>query len=175
MEALQRRHGHHRRAVGVGDNALGPRLQRVRVDLGHHQRHVGVLPPGRGVVDHDRAGGGCLLREGPAGGGSGGEQAHVETGVVGGGRVLHGDGAVAPVQRAPGRAGRGEEAQPVHREGALVQQGAHHPAHLAGCADDSDIHEAAGYRRSPAATASAVQAGPRSESVDAGAVGGILV
>ena len=39
-----------RGAVGVGDDALGPPQRVVRVDLGHHQRHLGVHPEGAGVV-----------------------------------------------------------------------------------------------------------------------------
>ena len=45
-----------------------------------------------------------------------------------------------PRQRAPGRAGRGEVAQLVDGEGALVEHAAHDPADLTGGTDDADAH-----------------------------------
>mmetsp|Transcript_25184 Transcript_25184/g.51356 ORF Transcript_25184/g.51356 Transcript_25184/m.51356 type:complete len:278 (+) Transcript_25184:112-945(+) len=39
-------------AVGIGDQFR--RLARVGVDLGNHQRHVGIVPERRRVVDHHR-------------------------------------------------------------------------------------------------------------------------
>ena len=55
--AVQRReHGHerHRRAVRVGDDALGDVLELVGIDLGDDERHVGIHAPRRGVVDDDQ-------------------------------------------------------------------------------------------------------------------------
>ena len=39
--------------LGLATMPLGIDASVGRVDLGHHQRHLGVHPPGRGVVDHD--------------------------------------------------------------------------------------------------------------------------
>ena len=51
----EHRHRGHGRAVGVGDDALAHRrASALRVDLADDQRHVGVHPPGRAVVDDDR-------------------------------------------------------------------------------------------------------------------------
>jgi hypothetical protein len=43
------------RAVGVGDDPLRPLAGGGRVDLGHHERDVGIHPERTGVVDDDRA------------------------------------------------------------------------------------------------------------------------
>ena len=63
VQGLQRHHQLHGRAVGIGDDVLlGVAGHRVGVDLGHDQRHVLVVAPGRGVVDDDAALGGDLGR-----------------------------------------------------------------------------------------------------------------
>ena len=117
VERRQGRHGHHGRAVGVGHDALGQVGQQVGVDLGDHQGDLGVHAPGRGVVDHDRALAPRPSGRGPGtGGGPGGEEGEVEARLVGGGGVLDGDRRALPVDGAPGRAGRGEEAELVDRE-----------------------------------------------------------
>ncbi len=64
VERLQHRHGDHGGAVGVGHDALGDVLERLGVDLGHHQRDVGVHPPGRRVVDDGGAGRGDPFGDG---------------------------------------------------------------------------------------------------------------
>ncbi len=57
VDRLQRHHHLDGRAVRVGDDAAALVAgDRLGVDLGHDQRHVGVHPPVRRVVDHDRAG-----------------------------------------------------------------------------------------------------------------------
>ena len=63
VQRLQHRHGGHGRAVRVGDDALGDRVQEVGVDLGDDERHVRVHAPGRGVVDDDGPGGGEAGRQ----------------------------------------------------------------------------------------------------------------
>ena len=68
------------------------------------------------------------------------EQREVEARPVGGGRVLDGDLAVAPRQRAPGRPGGGEQADLVDREPALGQHLPHHATDLAGGSDDANAH-----------------------------------
>ena len=57
VQHLEHRHRGHGGAVRVGDDASsGPSVADIpgEVDLGDHQRHVGVLAPRRRVVDHDR-------------------------------------------------------------------------------------------------------------------------
>jgi hypothetical protein len=56
MQRRQDRHRRHRRAVGVGDDALAHLGERVRVDLADDQRDVGVTPPGGAVVDDGHTG-----------------------------------------------------------------------------------------------------------------------
>ena len=102
VERLQHRHRHHRRAVRVGDDALSDLAERLAVDLGHDERDVGVHPPGRGVVDDDRPGGGHLRREGARRARPAGEQRDVEPGEVRRGDVLDGDLVAPPVERAAG-------------------------------------------------------------------------
>ncbi len=138
VQRLEHRHRGHRGAVRVGDDPLARLGDGVRVDLGDHQRHVGVHPEGRGVVDHDGPGRGERRRERPRGGRSGGEQRDVEAAGVGGGGVLDDDLAVAARQHGAGRPGGGEEPDLVGREVALQQDLAHHDADLAGGADDAD-------------------------------------
>ena len=121
VERLEHRHRHHGRAVRVGDDALGDRPEVLRVHLGHHQRHVGVHAPGRGVVDDRGARGRDPRGEGPGGGGAGGEQRDVEAVEVGGVGVLHGELLVAEAQRPPRRPGRGEQPELVEREGPLLE------------------------------------------------------
>ena len=55
VDRRQRDHHLHRRAVRVGDDpAVG--VERLGIDLGDHQRHLGVHAPEARVVDHHRAG-----------------------------------------------------------------------------------------------------------------------
>ena len=56
-EGLEDGHGGHGRAVGVCNDALGTVVDVVGVDLGDDQRNLGVLTPGRGVIDDHRTGG----------------------------------------------------------------------------------------------------------------------
>lgn len=136
VQRTKDRHRGHRRAVRVGDDALGAVRDRVRVDLGDDQRDLGVLAPGRRVVDHDRALGRDLLGERLGGASTGGEDDDVEARVVGRRGVLHRH----TVDDRPGRAGRGEQAQLVDREVPLDEDLAHDRADLTGGSDDSDLH-----------------------------------
>jgi hypothetical protein len=78
------RHDHLRgRAVRVGDDVLRRvALDRVGVHLRHDQRHVGVHPVERAVVDDDAALRGGLGRVGLGRTGAGGEQGDVPAGEV---------------------------------------------------------------------------------------------
>src|SRR5690606_4076650 len=101
------------------------------------QRHVGVLAPGRGIVDDGDPGGGEARRLHPRHGGAGGEQRDIESGRIGGLGVFHHDLAAPPRQLLTGRPGRGEEPHLIGREVALFEQLAHDGADLTGRADHS--------------------------------------
>ena len=139
-ERLHNRHGDHRGAVGVGDDALGDRVEVGGVDLGHDQRDVVVHAPGTGVVDHDRTGGrdprGEFFRRGTAGG----EERDVEAAVVGRLCVFHRDVLTIPFDGLARRTGGGEQSKRGHGEGALRQERPHHTADLAGGTNDSYVH-----------------------------------
>jgi hypothetical protein len=141
VQRAQHRHRGHGGAVGVGDDALRAVPDGVRVHLGDDERNLRVHPPGRGVVHDDGPGRGDLRREHPGGALARREQHEVQAPVVGALRVLDHDPPVPPRQRAPGGAGRGEQAQLTHGEPAFGEQGAHDPADLAGGPDDSDPHQ----------------------------------
>src|SRR5699024_4078234 len=108
------------------------------VHLGDDERHLGVHPPGGGVVDHGDAGlgepGGLRAGGRPARG----EQRDVQTRDVGRGRILDDDLLALERQGPPGRAGGGEEPHLFGGEVALLEQGAQHGADLPGRSDDSD-------------------------------------
>ena len=56
VQRLQRHHHLDGRAIGIGDDAALLELpDRLRIDLGHHERHVLVHAEVRGVVDDDGA------------------------------------------------------------------------------------------------------------------------
>ena len=106
VQRLQHRHRRHRGAVRVGDDALASVGDLARVDLADDQRHVGIHPPRRRVVDHDGAGGGEPRRQLTRRRRARREQGDVETGGIGGRRVLDGDlrcpstAKVVPAERA---------------------------------------------------------------------------
>ena len=107
VQRLQHRHRSHGGAVRVGDNALGQLYAAhiaVEVHLADHQRNIGILAPGRGVVDHYRTGGSeprCLH---PRHGGTGGKQCDIQTTRVSGLGVLDLDLLTAEGQLASLRA-----------------------------------------------------------------------
>ena len=140
VERLEHRHRGHRRAVGVGDDALGDVVEVLGVDLRHDERDVGVLAPGAGVVHDDRAGGGDARRPLAGRRPAVGEQGDVEAGEVGGRGVLDGDLLALPRQGGARGPSRGEVADLVDGEAPLVEKGAHDVADLPGRAEDSDSH-----------------------------------
>ncbi len=136
---------------GLATMPLGMRPEVVGVDLGHHERHVGVHAPGRGVVDdRSRPRLGDPGRERPGGGGAGREQRDVEAGVVGGLGVLHLDLAVAEAQASARRIGPRRTAGARRRgTGPLGEHAAHDPADLTGCPERFRCAWTTGYGVAP--------------------------
>ena len=132
VQHLEHRHRDHRRAVGVGDDALRAVARLGEVDFGDDQRHLVVLAPGRRVVDHRHPGRGEPRCLDPRHRRARGEHRDVQTGRVGGLGVFDFDFLAAERQLAPLRTGRREKPHAGRREVALVEQPAHHLAHLAG-------------------------------------------
>ena len=110
----------------------------VEVDLADHQRHVGVLAPGRRVVDHDDPGRGEPRRLHPRHRRARGEQGDVEAGRVGGRGVLDLDLLAAERQLRPAERAEAKNRTAGRGEVALLEQLAHDLADLAGGADHSD-------------------------------------
>ena len=135
----ERHDGLHRRAVRVRHDALVA-VERVRVHLGHDEWHVLVHAPLGRVVDHDGARVGEARRPLLAHLRPRREQRDVEALdrlVV---ERLDRQRAASPLERAPGRALRGERHHLVRRERALVQHLEHGRAHRAGGSHDGDPH-----------------------------------
>src|SRR5690606_7499016 len=122
----------------VGDDALAGFVDRVGVDFGDDEGHVGVHAPAAGVVDDGDAGGGeaGCLRFGE--GGAGAEDGDVEPGGVGGGGVFDGDVAAVEFEGGAGGAGGGEEADFGCRKTPLLKELSYDGADLSGGADDAD-------------------------------------
>jgi hypothetical protein len=82
------------------------RLRRgLGVDLAHHERNLGIHPPGGGVVDDDRAAGSESLGLRSRGRGTRGEERDVDAGDISSRRILDGisapaHGRVVPAERA---------------------------------------------------------------------------
>ncbi len=139
VDRLQRHHHLRGRAVGVGDDVLaGIARDRVRVHLGHDQRHLGVVAIERRVVDHDAASlggdGRVLLRRVRADR----EEGDVPAGEVEGVEVLGLQCPVAEGTLAAQRLARGEGHDLVDGKFPLGEDVEHFPAHVARGADDGD-------------------------------------
>ena len=111
---------------------------------GDDQRDLRVHPPGRGVVDDDRAGGGdpgassseaALPQENSA-------MSRPEKSALDG--VLDHDLAAAPGQPSARGTRRGEEAHLVEREAPLGEDAPHHGPDLARGAENPDSHRPTG-------------------------------
>ena len=153
VQRLEHRHRRHRGAVGVGDDPLRRVEGQGTVHLVDHERHVGVHPERRRVVDDGDPGAGEARRQLSRGGGACGEQGEIETGGITAGDVLDEHLSVPEAQRPSGRACRCEVPDLIDGELALVQQPAHHAADLARGSDDCDAHVMRGYCRAPPAVA----------------------
>ena len=99
MQWRKYRHGGHRCAVRVGDDSLRRPNRILRIDLGNHQRNVGVHPPRGGVVDHDAACGRDFGCDDPRSLLADGEEREVETAEIRGFGVLHEDLVIAATAR----------------------------------------------------------------------------
>jgi len=139
----QRLQGHdqlNRGAVGVRDDPLAAFTYGIKcplsVDLGDHQRDVGIHSPGRGVVDNYRAGLGKIGSTLSTQAGATAEQGNVD--ILGNFVDKHVDGNVYPPegQTLPQAPRRSEEPQRSHGKVPLLQDLDHFPSHSAGSADD---------------------------------------
>ena len=107
VDRPQRHQRGNRGAVRIGDDALVI-PDAAGVDLGDHQRHIGIHPEGRGIVDHDRAGLHRDRRELPGNAAAGGKQRDVDAvkGVLV--ELLDQDPLPAEVDGVARRAGAGQ-------------------------------------------------------------------
>ena len=124
VQRLERHHGLDGGAVRVGDDALfAVAGNGVRVDLRHHERHVGIHAPAARIVDHHRAGsrhdGGKVL----GGASTRGEQrnVHVQVFKRGVGQLADGIRLAHERDLCPGAALGGKEKILGNRELALFQ------------------------------------------------------
>ena len=145
-DRAQHRHELHGRAVRVRDQAAVP-AERVRVDVGHDQRHVGLHAEGRRVVDDDRA-----ALDGDRRPLARARRAGREDGEVDAVEGLGLDGAhlellVAEAHARAGAAGAGEADELAEVEAALGQHLAQDLADGAGGAEDGNA--GARHGRSP--------------------------
>src|SRR5271165_2766963 len=53
MQGLERHHHLNRRAVGIGHDAFGNRLERGGIDFRYYQGDLRIHTPGAGVIDDD--------------------------------------------------------------------------------------------------------------------------
>ena len=167
MQRLQRDDELRRRAVRIGDDVLAAEaLGGFGVDLRHDQRHVGVHPPSRGIVDDETASRAYarrpFLRYGPA-------RRHQTD--VGRGKVvviqrLALQRSVAERDFPADRLGGGERDDFRYRKPALRENGEHFTADIAGGADDGDLEARhvsnpcrRGFLASPAWAASSTPGG----------------
>src|ERR1035441_10524063 len=149
---MQGTHGHDHRqggAVRVRDDPLGPVRDLFRVDLRHHERHVGIHPERARVVDGDRAA--ADRSRGPDRRDLIGHVEHRHVDAVEG--VLaqrdHLGHAAPDHQPPPSRPRRGDQPDlaPDVRPGR--QQVKHHRADRAGGADDGQRRPVPNTPRSP--------------------------
>ena len=87
VQRFEHRHRRHGGAVRVGDDALGQLHAAhiaIEIDLADHQGNIGVLAPGRRIIDHRGTGRGETRGLNPRHGRPGGEQRDVQTAGVGG-------------------------------------------------------------------------------------------
>ncbi|SOO23411.1 hypothetical protein XFF6991_280070 [Xanthomonas phaseoli pv. phaseoli] len=129
----------HGRAIGVGDDAARALLERFRIDLGNHQRHVVVVAERRRIIDHHRTGRGELGAVFLGHASARGEQRDVHAGGVELGQILHIDLAAIELHLPAGRARRRQRVQGGDREVALGQDAQHGLADSAGGAHDRDV------------------------------------
>ena len=131
-------HRSHRRAVGVGDDALAHLGDSPRIDLAHHERHIGIHAPRGRVVDDDGPRLGELRGELLGRRSAGREQRDVDAAEVGCGDVLDDNVGALPREGRPGRTRGREVADLADGEVALLEQAPHDAADLAGGTDDRD-------------------------------------
>ncbi len=127
------------RTIWIGDDAaLAKAGDRVGIDLGHDQRHVGIVTPARGIIDHHRAGSGDLRRPFLGHRRARRHQADIDAGEI---IMLERFDLQRPVAIRhfdAHAAARGEHNDLIGRKRPLRQNVEHLTAHIAGRPDDCD-------------------------------------
>ena len=139
MERLEGDHELRRGAVRVGDDALLHPADGVGVHLRDHERHVRVVAPGGGVVDHHRSLRGDLRRPFLRDLAAGRHEAQVDVGKVVGVEGLGLQRLVAEGNLRALAAAGGQCHHLVGRKGPLCEDVEHLAAHIACRADHGDL------------------------------------
>ncbi len=141
VQRLERHHHLDGRAIRIGDDAaLLIERDRLRIDLGHDQRHVLVHAELRGVVDHHRAGLGGTRRMDRRDLGARREQRDVDALEIEGVEIAHLEHrVVAERDLAADRARRGDGMDLGGRKLAFGENTQHLAADIAGGADHRDL------------------------------------
>ncbi len=140
VQGLQRHHELDRGTVRIGDDVLLlEAVDRRGVHLRHDERHVGIVAPGRRIIDHDAALGRDLQR--PF---LGDRRARRHQTNVGAGEVvilqrLHLKDSITIGNFGAHRAARGERHHLVGGKAALGKHVQHLPADVAGGSCDRDL------------------------------------
>ena len=140
VQRLQRDDELRGRAVRIGDDVLlGEAGDRIGIHFRHDQRHVRIHAPGRGIVDHDRAGGADLRRPFLRHRAARRHQADVDVGEIVVLERFDLQGAVAIGDFDAHAAARGQRHDLVGRKFALGQNVEHLAPDIAGGADHCDL------------------------------------
>ena len=110
-----------RGAVGIGNHTV-VRKRRIRVDLGHHQRHPVFHAERTGVVHHHSAGGHDRFAPLLGHGSTGRRQHQIHALKSGSRHFLHGEGLTIPLAGLACRARRSQQAQFTDRKAAFLKQ-----------------------------------------------------
>ena len=140
---MQRLQGHDQlsgRTIRVGDDVLlGKADDRIGVHFRNDQRHVGIVAPGRGIIDHDAVLGADLGSPFLGDGAAGGHQADVGVGEVVVLQRLYLQRLVAEGDLGALRTTRRQRYDFVGRKATFRQNVEHLPANIARGARDCDL------------------------------------
>ncbi len=143
VQRLQSHHQLRRRAVRVGDDVLAVvaghvLVEHMRIDLGHHQRHIAVVTPEARIIDHDAAGAADLFAIFLGDGRTCRHQGEIDAGEVEVFEVLYLEALVPKADFLALRARRGQRDDFAGRKLAFAEDVEHFAAHIARGSDDGD-------------------------------------